>query len=67
MDCNGGGVGQTDKVVRIGRECENGRLVGFGNRVVDGLERDRDGGLAEAHSNNTAKRPVIPGGRLGRK
>ena len=59
VDRNCGGAGRTDNVVRIGRQCENGRLVGFGNRVVDGQERDRYGGRAGANGSITAKPPVI--------
>jgi hypothetical protein len=47
VDRNGGAAGRADNVVWIGRQCENGRLVGFGDRVVDGPERDRDGGRAD--------------------
>ena len=46
VDRNGGGTGRTDNVVRIWRQRENDRLVGFGNRVVDGPDCDRGGGLA---------------------
>ena len=64
VDRNGGGAGRTDNVVRIGRQRENSRLVGFGDRVIDGPERDRDGRHAEANGSIIAKPPVIhPVGR----
>ena len=59
VDRNGGGAGRTYNVVRIGRQRENDRLVGFGNRVIDGLDRDRGGGLAGANGSVTAEPPVI--------
>ena len=59
VDRNGGGTGRTDNVVRIGRQRENGRLVGFGNRVVNGLDRDRHLGPAGANGSVTAEPPVI--------
>jgi len=59
VDRNGGGVGRTDNVIRIWRQRENGRLVGLGDRVIDGPERDRDGGRAGANGSITAKPLVI--------
>ena len=59
VDRNGGGTGRTDNVVRIGRQRENDRLVGFGDRVVDGLDRDRRLKRAGANGSVTAEPPVI--------
>ena len=59
VDRNGGGIGRTDNVIRIWRQRENGRLVGFGDRVINGPKRDRDGGRAGANGSITAKPLVI--------
>src|SRR5262249_13308501 len=55
----GGGGLRTNSVARIGRQRENGRLVGFRDRVIDGPQRDRDGGPAGENGSVTAKPPVI--------
>src|ERR1043166_7717670 len=59
MDRNRGEVGRTDSVVWVGRQRENSRLVGLGDGVIDGPERDRDGGPAGANGSITAKHSVI--------